>query len=926
MLPIKIIAKDTGHPLDVTGSNLLTINRPAVIKMSAPAEDIQSVSREGERLVIKLKTGETISIDGFFDVIDGVKSDLVFEDPKTGELLIADYSVPWTGVALVPLESIDSLLVVAEADSMGLLAPLLGLAAVGGAVAIANHDSGGGGGSSADAANADQGLTTPSTPSVLFNNMHGLTGKSDAGATVALTLADGTVVTTVADDTGLWHFNPNPLADGEQGSLQASLNGVQSGSTSTGVADVTAPAEPVVTQNNQDGLAGMAEPGSTITVSLADGSTVIATVGADGQWNVTPNPLTPGVSGSIVVTDTAGNSSASVDTGIINSTQPVPPTVDQNNADGLSGTGEPGSTVTVELPDGSTVTTIVDGDGNWSFVPNPLQPGEEGSVTITDPDGNTSTGVDTGSSDQTPPAAPTVDQNNGDGLSGTGEPGSTVVVELPDGSTVTTTVDENGNWSFVPNPLQPGEAGSITVIDPAGNATEGVNTGTNDQPPSPAPADQNPPAAPTIDQNNGDGLSGTGEPGSTVVVELPDGSTVTTVIDENGNWSFVPNPLQPGEAGSITVIDPAGNASEAVNTGSSDQTPPAAPTVDQNDESGISGTGEPGSTVVVELPDGSTVTTVIDENGNWSFVPNPLQPGEAGSITVIDPAGNTSEAVNTGSSDQTPPAAPTVDQNNGDGISGTGEPGSTVVVELPDGSTVTTVIDENGNWSFVPNPLQPGEAGSITVIDPTGNASEAVNTGSSDQTPPAAPTVDQNNESGISGTGEPGSTVVVELPDGSTVTTVIDENGNWSFVPNPLQPGEEGSITVIDPAGNASEAVSTGSSDQTPPAAPTVDQNNGDGISGTGEPGSTVVVELPDGSTVTTVIDENGNWSFVPNPLQPGEAGSITVIDPTGNASEAVNTGSSDQTPPAAPTVDQNNGDGISGTGEPGSTVVVELP
>ncbi|WP_053268721.1 Ig-like domain-containing protein [Pseudomonas chlororaphis] len=927
MLPIKIIAKDTGHPLDVTGNNLLTINRPAVIKMSTAAEDIQSVSREGERLVIKLKSGETLSIDGFFEVVDGVKSDLVFEDPKTGELLIADYSVPWTGVSLMPLESIDSLLAVAEVESTGWLAPLLGLAAVGGAVAIASHHGGGGGGgSSSDAANADQGLTTPSTPSVLFNNMHGLTGKADAGATIALTLADGSVVTTVADDTGLWHFNPNPLADGEQGTLQASLNGVQSAAIGSGVADVTAPAEPVVTQNNQDGLAGTAEPGSTITVSLADGSTVIATVGADGQWNVTPNPLTPGVSGSIVVTDAAGNSSASVDTGIINSTQPIPPTVDQNNADGLSGTGEPGSTVTVELPDGSTVTTIVDEDGNWSFVPNPLQPGEEGSVTITDPDGNTSTGVDTGSSDQTPPAAPTVDQNNGDGLNGTGEPGSTVVVELPDGSTVTTVIDENGNWSFVPNPLQPGEEGSITVIDPAGNTSEGVNTGTNDQPPSPAPADQNPPAAPTIDQNNGDGLSGTGEPGSTVVVELPDGSTVTTVIDENGNWSFVPNPLQPGEEGSITVIDSSGNASEGVNTGSSDQTPPAAPTIDQNNEAGLNGTGEPGSTVVVELPDGSTVTTVIDEGGNWSFVPNPIPEGEQGSITVIDPAGNASEAVNTGSSDQTPPAAPTVDQNNESGISGTGEPGSTVVVELPDGSTVTTVIDEDGNWSFVPNPIPEGEQGSITVIDPAGNASEAVNTGSSDQTPPAAPTVDQNNESGISGTGEPGSTVVVELPDGSTVTTVIDEDGNWSFVPNPIPEGEQGSITVIDPAGNASEAVNTGSSDQTPPAAPTVDQNNASGISGTGEPGSTVVVELPDGSTVTTVIDEDGNWSFVPNPIPEGEQGSITVIDPAGNASEAVNTGTSDQTPPAAPTIDQNNANGISGTGEPGSTVVVELP
>ncbi|WP_123714289.1 BapA/Bap/LapF family prefix-like domain-containing protein, partial [Pseudomonas poae] len=343
MLPIKIIAKDTGQPLDVTGSNLLTINRPAVIKMSAPAKDIQSVSREGERLVIKLKTGETISIDGFFDVADGVKSDLVFEDPSTGELLVADYSVPWTGITLMPLESIESLLVVAETDSMGLLAPLLGLAAIGGAVAIASHGGGGGGGGgggSSDAVISDQGLTKPSTPSVLFNNMYGLTGKSDAGTTITLTLPDGTVVTAVADSNGLWHFNPNPLADGKQGTLQASLNGVQSDVIDTGVADVTPPTEPKITQNNQAGLAGTAEPGATVTVSLADGSTVTATVGADGQWSISPNPLPPGVSGSAIATDAAGNSSASVETGAIDTTRPDAPTINQNGA-GLSGTGEP---------------------------------------------------------------------------------------------------------------------------------------------------------------------------------------------------------------------------------------------------------------------------------------------------------------------------------------------------------------------------------------------------------------------------------------------------------------------------------------------------------------------------------------------------------------------------------------------------------
>ncbi|AZC76648.1 Putative anti-sigma factor [Pseudomonas chlororaphis subsp. piscium] len=918
MLPIKIIAKDTGHPLDVTGNNLLTINRPAVIKMSTAAEDIQSVSREGERLVIKLKSGETISIDGFFEVVDGVKSDLVFEDPNTGELLIADYSVPWTGVSLVQLESIDSLLAVAEVESTGWLAPLLGLAAVGGAVAIASHHGGGGGGgSSSDAANADQGLTTASTPSVLFNNMHGLTGKADAGATISLTLADGSVVTTVADATGLWHFNPNPLADGEQGTLQASLNGVQSAAIGSGVADVTAPAEAVVTQNNQDGLAGTAEPGSTITVSLADGSTVIATVGADGQWSIVPNPLTPGVSGTIVVTDAAGNSSASVETGIMGTAQPAPPTIDQDNSNGLSGTGEPGNTVTVKLPDGSTVTTIVDENGHWSFVPSPLKPGEQGTITITDGSGNTSDAVDTGTGDRTPPAPPVIDQDNSNGLSGTGEPGNTVTVKLPDGSTVTTIVDENGHWSFVPSPLKPGEQGTITITDGSGNTSDAVDTGTGDR---------TPPAPPVIDQDNSNGLSGTGEPGNTVTVKLPDGSTVTTIVDENGHWSFVPSPLKPGEQGTITITDGSGNTSDAVDTGTGDRTPPAPPVIDQDNSNGLSGTGEPGNTVTVKLPDGSTVTTIVDENGNWSFVPSPLKPGEQGTITITDGSGNTSDAVDTGTGDRTPPAAPVIDQDNSNGLSGTGEPGNTVTVKLPDGSTVTTIVDENGNWSFVPSPLKPGEQGTITITDGSGNTSDAVDTGTGDRTPPAPPVIDQDNSNGLSGTGEPGNTVTVKLPDGSTVTTIVDENGNWSFVPSPLKPGEQGTITITDGSGNTSDAVDTGTGDRTPPAPPVIDQDNSNGLSGTGEPGNTVTVKLPDGSTVTTIVDENGNWSFVPSPLKPGEQGTITITDGSGNTSDAVDTGTGDRTPPAPPVIDQDNSNGLSGTGEPGNTVTVKLP
>ncbi|AZD15230.1 Ig-like domain-containing protein [Pseudomonas chlororaphis] len=910
MLPIKIIAKDTGHPLDVTGSNLLTINRPAVIKMFAPAEDIQSVSREGERLVIKLKTGETISIDGFFDVVDGVKSDLVFEDPATGELLLADYSVPWTGVALVPLESIDSLLAVAEADSMGLLAPLLGLAAVGGAVAIASHGGGGGGGGgSSDAANSDQGLTTPSTPSVLFNNMHGLTGKSDAGATVTLTLADGTVVTAVADSTGLWHFNPNPLADGEQGTLQASLNGVQSDAIGTGVADVTAPTEPTITQNNQAGLAGTAEPGATVTVSLADGSTVTATVGADGQWSISPNPLTPGVSGSVIATDAAGNSSASIETGTIDTTRPDAPTINQNGTD-LNGTGEPGGTVTVTLPDGSTVTTTISPDGTWSIKPSPLKPGEKGEVTVTDPNGNTSAGTSTGPSDQTAPDAPVINQNGSD-LNGTGEPGGTVTVTLPDGSTVTTTISPDGTWSIKPSPLKPGEKGEVTVTDANGNTSAGTSTG---------PSDQTAPDAPVINQNGSD-LNGTGEPGGTVTVTLPDGSTVTTTISPDGTWSIKPSPLKPGEKGEVTVTDPNGNTSAGTSTGPSDQTAPDAPVINQNG-SDLNGTGEPGGTVTVTLPDGSTVTTTIPPDGHWSIKPSPLKPGEKGEVTVTDPNGNTSAGTSTGPSDQTAPDAPVINQNGSD-LNGTGEPGGTVTVTLPDGSTVTTTIPPDGHWSIKPSPLKPGEQGEVTVTDANGNTSAGTSIGPSDQTAPDAPVVEQNGTD-LSGTGEPGGTVTVTLPDGSTVTTTISPDGTWSIKPSPLKPGDQGEVTVTDANGNTSAGTSTGPSDQTAPDAPIVEQNGTD-LSGTGEPGGTVTVTLPDGSTVTTTITPDGTWSIKPSPLKPGEQGEVTVTDANGNTSAGTSTGPSDQTAPDAPVVEQNGTD-LSGTGEPGGTVTVTLP
>ncbi|HFI0452016.1 TPA: Ig-like domain-containing protein, partial [Streptococcus suis] len=106
--------------------------------------------------------------------------------------------------------------------------------------------------------------------------------------------------------------------------------------------------------------------------------------------------------------------------------------------------------------------------------------GNDGSVTITYPDGSVDTisGTDTvtPNTDTTAPEAPIINTPKaGDKtITGTAEPGSTVTVTFPDGSTVTTTADENGNFTVdVPAgvELKEGDKVTATATDGAGNTS-----------------------------------------------------------------------------------------------------------------------------------------------------------------------------------------------------------------------------------------------------------------------------------------------------------------------------------------------------------------------------------------------------------------------------------------------------------------------
>ncbi|MCY3164989.1 hypothetical protein ECE16_05860, partial [Acinetobacter baumannii] len=109
---------------------------------------------------------------------------------------------------------------------------------------------------------------------------------------------------------------------------------------------------------------------------------------------------------TVTATDAAGNVGNDTAVVTIDTVAPNAPVLDPINAtDPVSGQAEPGSTVTVTYPDGTTATVVAGPDGSWS-VPNPgnLVDGDTVTATATDPAGNTSLpGTGTVSADITAP-------------------------------------------------------------------------------------------------------------------------------------------------------------------------------------------------------------------------------------------------------------------------------------------------------------------------------------------------------------------------------------------------------------------------------------------------------------------------------------------------------------------------------------------
>ncbi|KAB0777178.1 BapA prefix-like domain-containing protein [Pseudomonas aeruginosa] len=913
--------------VEVPENGILKLSQSSNIALDVAPESVAGYSKSGSDLIVQLKTGESVRIANFY--AEGQPSSQLFLADKDKLVAVDLPPVAADGPLMagyIPQESLAGFESLTGAGVLGGMsagtALLVGAAAIGAGVAISNSSGGGGGGGSS----VPPDTTPPKAASGLKIAPDGssISGQAEAGASVGIdTNGDGKPdLTVIADANGNFTapLNP-PLTNGETVTVIVTD---PAGNSSTPVTAEAPdfPDAPQVNASNGSVLSGTAEAGVTIVITDGNGNPIGQTsADANGNWSFTPGSQLPdGTVVNVVARDAAGNSSPATSI-TVDGVAPNAPVVEPSNGSELSGTAEPGSSVTLTDGNGNPIgQTTADANGNWSFTPStPLPDGTVVNVVARDAAGNSSPPASV-TVDAVAPATPTVDPSNGTTLSGTAEPGSSVTLTDGNGNPIgQVTADGSGNWTYTPStPIANGTVVNVVAQDAAGNSS----------PPATVTVDSSAPPAPVINPSNGVVISGTAEAGATVTLTDAGGNPIGQVTaDGSGNWSFTPGtPLANGTVIVATATDPTGNTGPQAAT-TVDSVAPAAPVVNPSNGTTISGTAEAGAKVILTDGSGNPIgETTADGSGNWTFTPGtPLANGTVVNAVAQDPAGNTGPQGST-TVDAVAPNTPVVNPSNGNLLNGTAEPGSTVTLTDGNGNPIgQTTADGSGNWSFTPGSQLPnGTVVNVTASDAAGNTSPPATT-TVDSSLPSIPQVDPSNGSVISGTADAGNTIIITDGNGNPIGQVTaDGSGNWSFTPGiPLPDGTVVNVVARSPS-NVDSAPAVITVDGVAPAAPVIDPSNGSVIAGTAEAGATVILTDGGGNPIgQATADGSGNWTFTPStPLANGTVINAVAQDPAGNTSGPAST-TVDTVAPATPVINASNGSVITGTAEVGAKVIL---
>lgn len=791
-----------------------------------------------------------------------------------------------------------------------------------------------------------------------MTKIHGRVDIMDGATEQEVTIvdsADKVIGKGKVDIYGQFDIKVSHLTPGKYTANVMSKKYINPESTTFDVIDITKALkptiEPVTDIDPNIGILGLS--GSTITVKDDKGKfigRVDIAKGQTGNFIILKKPLKAGT--VLIATAKRGKytSIPSDPVTVKDSAGIAPPTVNpvMNRDKSITGTTEPETIVRLILPDSSEILSKGDENGRFEIqlpADYKLKVGEELQLVAI-----------SGKSIASEPTTVTVEGYVGfpivqtvttesKKITGLATSGSLISVKLPDGTLLYGEVADSGNFEILlPSYIKfiGGEKIDLSATSQPGNFA--LSTSIIVQ-------DATAPEPPTVNEftDTSTQLSGTTEAGAIVNVELPDGSELSGLADDQGNYTIdlYDTIFAGNETLRVTATDLASNKSEATIIQVIDATPPEAPKVNQvtSDDNKVAGTSEENTTVTLTLPDGTELTGQTDDQGNYTIdIPanKQFQGGESIQLTTTDAAGNKSTVTIINVADVTPPVVPSVNPITTESttITGTGEPQAVVRVELPDGTYLVQHIDDQGNYSIdIPSntKFQGGEQLKVISIDKSFNISEEKVINVKDVTPPKEPVVYPiiSFSQGVSGFSEPDALITIKLPSGELLKGKADNNGSY-MVPwkdgFELQGGEVIEVFATDAAGNDSTTVRSTVIDRTPPEEPTVNEITSESkvISGNTEPLATIIVEAAYKPTLTVEADQNGNFTLqLPKDygLQGGEQLKVISMDKEGNQSDVLRVSVTDVTPPKSPLIDEitSESKAITGEAEPLSIIEVNI-
>ncbi|MEI9862422.1 Ig-like domain-containing protein, partial [Enterobacter bugandensis] len=310
LIEAKVTSEVTNEVIGTTSSQAITngtlaLTQSSNVVLNIHPEMVSGYAKEGADLTIILKSGETIRIINFYP--ENAPAGHLFLVNDEDQLVAVDFQATASDGPLVashtPQNNSAGFLSLTESDgkesTLGAMAALLGIAAVGGGIAIADHHSGSSNSGNPVSHPSSEDTTSPAPATDLKISPDGsaISGKAEPGATVGIdTSGDGLpdiIVTAGPDGNFSAALNP-PLTNGQTvGVTVTDPAGNTSPVISTQVPDITPPAPATDLNISPDGsaISGKAEPGATVGIDTSgDGlPDIIVTAGPDGNFSAALN-------------------------------------------------------------------------------------------------------------------------------------------------------------------------------------------------------------------------------------------------------------------------------------------------------------------------------------------------------------------------------------------------------------------------------------------------------------------------------------------------------------------------------------------------------------------------------------------------------------------------------------------------------------